>query len=379
MKRKISVTTGSRSEYGILKPVLYKIKKHPNLKLQLIVAGMHLSKKYGNTVREIENDGFKIDSKINMIPRGNGIFDMTTALGNGITKFAEIFNKSKPNINLILGDRDETLASAVAAYHMNIPNAHIHGGERTKGGIDEYNRHAITKISNIHFAVSKNSEKRIIKMGENPKHVFYTGSPSIDDILANKILSKIKLQKKYGFEFNGKEIILLQHSVTTSANTSNIEIQNTLDAIEKFGKPIIAIYPNSDAGNKEIIMNIEKKSKKLKNMKVYKNIPREDYLSLLKNCGVLVGNSSSGMIEASYFNIPVVNIGIRQQGRERGKNVIDVSNSTINIENGIKKAFKFNRKNSEKIFGSGKASEKIVSKLAQIKLDDKLIQKQIFY
>ena len=257
MKRKISVTTGSRSEYGILKPVLYKIKKHPNLKLQLIVAGMHLSKKYGNTVREIENDGFKIDSKINMIPRGNGIFDMTTALGNGITKFAEIFNKSKPNINLILGDRDETLASAVAAYHMNIPNAHIHGGERTKGGIDEYNRHAITKISNIHFAVSKNSEKRIIKMGENPKHVFYTGSPSIDDILANKILSKIKLQKKYGFEFNGKELIQLE--VQDNPKAYSKEAQELSDSSwYEFQKKYV--YPNLRKQIEEHISKFKKRS-----------------------------------------------------------------------------------------------------------------------
>jgi len=216
-------------------------------------------------------------------------------------------------------------------------------------------------------------------MGENPKYVFHTGSPSIDDILSNKISAKKILQQKYGFKFNGEEIILLQHPLTSSPETSDEEIKNTLKAIKKFQKPIIAIAPNSDAGNEEIFKNLKEISKKIKNMKIYENIPREDYLGLLKNCGVLVGNSSSGMIEGSYFNIPVVNIGIRQQGRERGKNVIDASNSIISIQKAIEKAFKNNRNNTDLIFGNGKASKKIVSKLAQIKLDKKLIQKQIFY
>ena len=379
IKRKISVITGSRAEYGILRPVLYEIKKHPKLKLHLIITGMHLSKKYGYTINEIKKDGFEINSIMDMIPKGNTTFDMAIALGQGITKFAKIFQKSKPDINLVLGDRDEILAASIAAYHMNIPNAHIHGGERTKGGIDEYNRHAITKMSNIHFAVTKKSKQRIVKMGENPKYVFHTGSPSIDDILSNKISAKKILQQKYGFKFNGEEVILLQHPLTTSSETSDEEIKNTLNAIKKFQRPIIAIAPNSDAGNKEIFKNLKEFSRKLKNMKVYENVPRKDYLGLLKNCGVLVGNSSSGMVEGSYFNIPVVNIGIRQQGRERGKNVIDASNSIISIQKAIEKAFKNNRNNTDLIFGNGRASKKIVSKLAQIKLDKKLIQKQIFY
>ena len=195
MKRKISVTTGTRAEYGLLRPILNEIKKNPNLELILIVTGMHLSKKHGNTIDIIKKEGFKISSKFEMIPKKDEPYDMATTLGHGIINFSKIFKKMKPDINLILGDRDEVFASAIAASHMNIPNAHIHGGDKTKGNIDEYIRHAITKISNIHFAVSKQSMERIIQMGENPSHVFFTGSPGIDEIKNGKISTKNTLEK----------------------------------------------------------------------------------------------------------------------------------------------------------------------------------------
>jgi len=187
MKRKIAVTTGTRADYGILRPILKRISNNQNLQLQLIVTGMHLSQKFGKTINEIRNDGFKISGVIDFLPKKDSKYEMSITLGKGIVSFSKLFKKLKPDINLVLGDRDEMLASSIAAYHMNIPNAHIHGGDRTKGGIDEYNRHAITKMSNIHFAASKKSYERILKMGENPSHVFYTGSPSIDEIKENKI------------------------------------------------------------------------------------------------------------------------------------------------------------------------------------------------
>ncbi len=172
MKRKISVITGTRAEYGVLRPVLKKIKASKKLDLFLIVTGMHLSQKYGKTINEIKDDGFEIYAIVKMIPKGNSTFHMAMAVGEGTIQFAKIFQKLKPDINLILGDRDEALSAALAASHMNIPNAHIHGGDKTQAGIDEYNRHAITKLSNIHFAGTRNSKQRIIKMGESSQHVF---------------------------------------------------------------------------------------------------------------------------------------------------------------------------------------------------------------
>lgn len=382
MKRKISVTTGTRAEYGIVRQILQEIQASKKLQLYLIVTGTHLSKKHGFTINEIKKDGFRIHSTIGIMPKGNSPYYMATALGKSIVEFSTVFKKLRPDINLVLGDRDEMLASTIAAYHMNIPNAHIHGGDKSQGGIDEYNRHAITKMSNIHFPATKKSYERIIKMGENPKMVFLTGSPSIDEITKNKIASKQDLVRHYPFNFAGNEILLLQHSVTTQSEQSEKQIKSTLDAIVKTKKPTIAIAPNSDSGSREIFTQLEKYSKKYPFIKLYLSVPREDFLGMINHCGVLVGNSSSGMIEASYFNTPVINIGIRQAGRERGKNVIDVPRINIeSIYSAILKGFQMQKKNhaGEYVYGTGNASKKIIHYLEKIDLNKNLIQKQIFY
>ena len=380
MKRKISVTTGARADYGILRPVLQAILKSKKLELYLIVTGTHLSKKHGLTINEIKRDGFKIFATIDMVPQGDTNYFMSKALGEGIVAFSKIFSKLRPDINLILGDRDEMLASALAAAHMNIPNAHIHGGDKS-GGIDEYNRHAITKISNIHFAATKKSKERIIKMGENPKYVFLTGSPGLDEVVNNKITNKKDLEKKYGLKFDGSEILLLQHPVTTQTKISGEQILSTLKAIAKTKKTTIAIAPNSDAGNKIIFKYLESFSRKYDFIKMYRSLPRSDYLGLLKNCGVLVGNSSSGMIEANYFQIPVINIGIRQEGREKGKNVLDLKYASVkSIYDTILKALKIKKSiKSTNVYGNGNASKKILYCLEKINLSKDLIQKNIFY
>ena len=382
MKRKISITTGTRAEYGILREALKQIKNSDRLELYLIVTGMHLDKKFGRTINEIKKDGFAIYTSFKMLPMGDSNYFMAKNLGLGIDRFAKIFHKLKPDINIIFGDRDESLASALAAYHMNIPNAHIHGGDKTKAGIDEYNRHVITKASNIHFAATKKSFNRILKMGENPKYVFLTGSPSIDEIFKNKILAKKQLEKKYKIQFTGKEILLLQHPVTTQTKLSKIQISNILKALSIIKNQTIAIMPNSDAGNKDIFKLLSNFAKKHDFVRTFRTLPREDYLGMLKNCGVLVGNSSSGIIEASCFDIPVVNVGIRQQNRERGKNIFDVPNTNVNyILRGIRNALESSKQRHSKstIYGDGNASKKIVKQLERITINDKLIQKQIFY
>ena len=382
MKRKISITTGSRSDYGLLRPILKKISSSKKLDLYLIAAGMHLTKKYGLTINEIKKDGFKIYARVNMVPKDDSAFFLAKSLGEGIIQFSKIFMKLKPDINVVLGDRDEMLASALAASHMNILNAHIHGGE-VSGSLDEYNRHAITKISVIHFAATKKSRERIIKMGENPKNVFLAGSPAVDEVINNKITPKHELEKIYGMKFKGDEIILLQHPVTTRPEESGIEIQNTLNSLIKFKKRIIAIAPNSDTGNNQIFRYLQSYSNKYDFIKMYRSIPRSDYMGLLKNCGVLVGNSSSGLIEASYFNIPVVNIGMRQKNRERGKNVFDVEKSSTNlIYQTVKHALKIKRKRkfkNEYVYGNGTASAKIVKYLESVVLNKELLEKQLLY
>jgi len=380
MARTIAVTTGTRADYGILRPVLQAIKKSHKLKLELVATGMHLSEKHGKTVDEIKRDGFAISKSIEFLPRRDTNYDMSVALGKGIISFSNVFRKIKPDINLVLGDRDEMLASTIAAYHMNIPNAHIHGGDRSKGGIDEYNRHAITKMSNIHFAASKKSYSRILKMGENPKFVFHTGSPSIDEIKQNSITSKKEIEKKYKMKFDGDEILLLQHPVTTQADQSKSQIVQTLEALSIIRNPVIAIAPNSDAGNREIFSNLDKYSKKYDFIRVFSTLPRSDFLGFLKNCRVFLGNSSSGMIEASYFNTPVVNIGIRQEGREGGHNIVNVKSSKNDILHAVQKYLR--KKPVYKhytVYGTGNASNKIIKHLETITLDKELIKKQIYY
>ncbi|WKT58292.1 UDP-N-acetylglucosamine 2-epimerase [Candidatus Nitrosotenuis chungbukensis] len=381
IKRKIVVTTGTRADYGLLRPILRAILANKKLELHLIVTGSHLSRKFGLTIREIKKDGFIIAAKIPMIPQKDTNYDVTISLGKGIIAFSKVFRRLRPDVNLILGDRDEMLASALAAYHMNIPNAHIHGGDKS-GGIDEYTRHAITKISNIHFAATQKSMNRIIKMGENPKYVFLTGSSSLDEIIQNNITSKKDLEKKYHVNFNKDVILLLQHPVTTETNLSTKQIINTLDALVEINKQVVAISPNSDAGNSAIFTNLTKYANRYGLIKNVTSMPRCDYLGMLKNCVMLVGNSSSGIIEASFLDTPVVNIGIRQKNRERLHNVIDVDDDKFAIIDGINKALKMTKRklgHKTQVYGSGNASTKIVQHLEKISLNKQLIQKQISY
>ena len=377
-KRKITITTGTRAEYGILRPILNEITQRKKLQLILIVTGTHLSKRHGMTINEIKKDKFKIYQTFKFLPNDDTGFSAAKSLGDGVIQFAKIFKKVKPDINLILGDRDEMLASAIAAYHMNIPNAHIHGGD-VSGSIDEYSRHAITKISNIHFAATEKSKRRIIKMGENPKFVYLTGSTSIDELRNNKILSKSQFEKKYGFKLTKNLIVLVQHPVTTQIASTKKHIQNTLKAIEYFGYRTIIIAPNSDAGSNIIFQNIKQFANSHNFVRVFSSLPRSDFLCLIKNCGALVGNSSSGLIEASYFGTSVVNIGIRQQGREKSHNVLDAkSESIISIKRAISRALKKNTKPSY-LYGVGTSSPKIAQYLEKIKLSSELIEKRLTY
>ena len=375
-KRKITVTTGTRADYGILLPLLRRILHSKKLELCLIVTGSHLSKKHGMTINVIKKDGFKNFHTIKLNPKNDSTFEITLALGNGISKFSKFFKKINPDINVVLGDRDEMLASAIAAYHMNIPNAHIHGGD-ISGGIDEYTRHAITKISNIHFPATKKSKQRILQMGENPKYVNLTGSPSLDD-LDFTISEKKSIEQKYKIKINSQTIILVQHPVTTEINQTKKQIQNTLKAISEIGNPTIAISPNSDASHRIIFQELKKYSKNYNFIKMYTSFPRSDYLGLLKYCGVLVGNSSSGIIEASYFDIPVINIGNRQKRRERNEDVIDVEYDSKEIKLSILKHLgkKSKKHKYRNVYGTGKASQKIVKILENISLNKELIKKQ---
>ena len=376
MKRKISITTGTRADYGILKPVIQEIKNSKNLDFHLIVTGMHLHNKFGKTIDEIKSDGYKISSIVKTDLSNDSLISNSLNLGNSIIGFSKVFKKIKPDINLVLGDRDEMLSSSLAASHMNIPNAHIHGGDKSKGTIDEYNRHAITKISNIHFAATIKSKNRIIKMGENPKYVFLTGSPSIDEVISNKFVKPNNLD----LDLIQKSILLVHHSQTTEPLQSEKEILKILTIIKSLKKQVIAISPNSDYGNEKIFKALKRFSKNYNFIKLYKSLPRNQYLYLLKNCDMLIGNSSSGIIEGSYFEIPVINIGIRQMNRDMDKTIINLKNpSAISLKKAVLKSENNKKLKKQNIYGKGNSSKIIIRILEKINLNNQLIQKQLSY
>lgn len=383
MVRKISLTTGTRAEYGILRPIIHEIQKFHNLRLFLIVAGMHLSDKYGLTVREIEHDGIPITASVKMDPQTDDGYGMATAFATGVASFARIFKQISPHVNMVLGDRDEAFASACAAFHMNIPNAHIHGGDST-GGIDEYIRHAITKLSNIHFAATSKSASRIVKMGENQRFVFKVGSPALDELGNTSKMDTQKLALKYKLADKKQFILFIQHPVTTQVTESEKHIIQSLEAVLLSKLPVIIIGPNSDAGNTRMRRIIRKYVSKFKLLSYYESLPRADYLGLLSMCRVLVGNSSSGILDAASFKKPVVNIGIRQSGRERASNVINVNNKKGEIVVAINKCL-HNKSFKEKLgscvnpYGDGKTSARIAKILSTIKLDSRLMQKKMTY
>jgi GDP/UDP-N,N'-diacetylbacillosamine 2-epimerase (hydrolysing) len=382
MKRKIAVVTGTRAEYGILKPVLEAIKARAGLELCLVVAGMHLSREFGYTITEIEKDGFPIAARVDMLPGDDTPAAMARSVGTGIIGMADAWVKLKPDIIVVLGDRTEPLAAAIAGAYMNIPLAHIHGGD-VCGNIDDAARHAITRFAHIHFPATKKSAGRIIKMGEEKWRVHTVGSPALDVILHETLLTRDILRRKLGFDLSDPFILLVQHPVTSLADEAPQQMRETLEAIVELGYPTVVIYPNSDAGGRRIIKVI-KEFEKYPLIKAFKSLPRREYLSLMKLAAVIVGNSSSGIVEAPSFGLPAVNVGIRQEGRERGANVIDVGHNKREIIGAIKQAltdkeFRAGVKKGRNPYGDGKASPKIAGILEQIEITPALLQKKITY
>lgn len=382
MRRKICLITGSRADYGILNPVMKEIKDSRRLRLYIIATCMHLMKEFGYTVKEIEKDGFDIYRKINISYKEDTDKAMAFSIGRAVSLFSKTLSSLRPDMVLVLGDRGEMLAASIAANYLNIPVAHIHGGE-VSGHVDGILRHAITKLSHIHFPATKNAEKRILKLGEDPRKVFVSGAPSVDRILNRSLPSKNKLLKKYNLIDSEPIVILIQHPILNQIKETERQIRISLEVIKALRLQTLIIYPNSDAGGRGMI-GVIKRYEKLPFVQAFKSIPHEDYLGLMKIASVLVGNSSSGIVEAQSFKLPVVNIGIRQQGRERGINVIDVSHDKDAIRKAIKKALydkKFRKKLSscKNPYGDGHASERIVNVLSSIKIDNKLLEKQISY
>lgn len=384
MKRKVAVVTGTRAEYGILYPVLKAIERHPKLQLLLIATGMHLSHEFGYTVEELEKDGFHIDAKVDMLLSSDTLGGMAKSVGIGIIEMAQVWEQLKPDIILVLGDRTEPLAATVAGAYMNIPVAHIHGGDTCVGGnIDDANRYAISKFAHIHFPATRKSAERIIKMGEDEWRVYQMGSPALDVILNEALPTGKTLAKQLKIDLSPPLILLIQHPVTTQVDKAPRQMKETLEAIVEMGYLAVVIYPNADAGGRRMI-EVIKKFEKYPFMKTFNSLPHREYLGLMKATSVMVGNSSSGIIEAPSLGLPAVNIGIRQERRERGKNVIDVGHNKQEITKAIEKAltdkeFLGEVKRCESPYGDGKASQRIAEILSKVEITPQLLQKKIAY
>ena len=382
MNKKICVITGTRANYGRLKPIMKEIINSNKLELSVVVTGMHLIRECGYTVTEIEKDGFIIDAKVDMHLANLNEAGMCKSLGIALLGLTQAIESIKPDVILILGDRDEDLAGAIIGAHMNIPVAHIHGGEVT-GTVDEIIRHGITKFSHIHFPATENSKERIIKLGENQDYVYNVCSPGLDSILNREYKTKKDIFKKYGLSMKKKLIILSQHPVTTEADKSGDQIRKTLEAVKRIGEQVILIYPNSDAGSRKIV-DVIKEYEKLEFINSYMNIPFEDFLNLLKYTDVMVGNSSSGIMEAPSFKVPVVNVGTRQNGRECSTNLLNVSYNEEEIYMAIHKSL-YDESYINEVnkcinpYGDGKTGKRIVEILESLTISRNLVQKRINY
>lgn len=370
-KRKICVVITARPSYSRIKSALTEIKLHPNLELQLVVAGSALLGRYGNAIDFIEKDGFKIDEKVFMVLEGENPTSMAKTTGLGVMELANVFYKLQPNAVITIADRFETIATSIAAAYQNIPLVHIQGGEVT-GNIDEKVRHANTKLADIHLVASEEAKERVIKLGENPTTVFNTGCPSID--LAAEVNKKPTLNfnpiKKYGgvgekINWENGYIVVMQHPVTTEYKSARKHIEETLHAVLELGIPTFWFWPNVDAGADGTSTGIRsfRERMKPKNIHFFKNMEPNDFLRLLINSKCLIGNSSVGIRECSFLGVPVVNIGTRQSKRQRGSNVIDVAyNKEL-----IKEAILINSDKefpNNKIYGDGNSGKKIAEILA---------------
>jgi UDP-hydrolysing UDP-N-acetyl-D-glucosamine 2-epimerase len=382
-KRKICVVVTARASYSRIKSALLAIDKHPDLQLQLVVAASALLEKYGSVVDVIKADGLKIDAKVYMVIEGENLVTSAKTTGVGIVELATIFDNLKPDMVLSIADRYETIATAITASFMNIPVIHVQGGEVT-GSIDEKVRHAVTKLSNLHFVSNESSYNRVIKMGESKGSVFITGCPSIDlakDLISGKqSINHEDLKKGVGALLNpDKEyIMVMQHSVTLEWKGSEYQMNETLNAIDEIGIQCYWFWPNVDAGSDSGSKAIRafRESGKGDNIRFIKNLPPEEFLILLLNSKCMVGNSSVGIRESSFLGVPVVNIGSRQKGRDRGSNVIDVEHSRSEILGAIKQQISHGHYPSESIYGDGGSGTRIADILSRVEL---VIDKKITY
>jgi UDP-hydrolysing UDP-N-acetyl-D-glucosamine 2-epimerase len=382
--RKICVVVTARPSYSRIKTALREIVRRPELELQLVVAASALLDRYGSAISYIEEDGFRIAAKVYIVLEGENPTAMAKTTGLGLIELATVFDNLKPDLVVTIADRYETLATAVAAAYMNIPVAHVQGGEVT-GSIDEKVRHAVTKLADVHLVSSRQAAARVIQMGEDPERVHITGCPSVD--LAKEVLDDPGLMfdpfTLYGgvgprLDLSKGYVVVMQHPVTTEYELARAHILETLHVVHESGVPALWFWPNVDAGSDGTSNAIRmfRETQRPANMHFFKNMMPTDFLRLLYNCSCLIGNSSVGIRECSYLGVPVVNIGTRQSGRDRGVNVIDVGYHRKEIARALERQLINGRYPNDTLYGNGEAGQRIAQALVETSLG---IEKQLAY
>jgi UDP-hydrolysing UDP-N-acetyl-D-glucosamine 2-epimerase len=383
-KRRICVLVTARPSYSRIRSALKAIQDHPALELQLVVAASALLERYGNAIHAIEHDGFIPAARVYMVLEGENLVTSAKSTGLGLVELATVFDNLQPDAVVTVADRYETLATAVAASYMNIPVVHVQGGEVT-GSIDEKVRHAVTKLANLHFVSTARARERVIRLGENPVSVLLTGCPSID--IAAAVADRPELDfdpfAKYGGvgpreDLSKGYLVVMQHPVTTEYEEARMQVDETLYAVKEVGLPVLWFWPNVDAGSDGTSKGIRmfREREKPASFHFFRNMLPEDFLRLLYGSTAIVGNSSVAIRECSFLGVPAVNIGSRQRGRERGRNVIDVEHGRGQIADAIREHIRRGRPASDHLYGDGRAGARIADALAEA---DLTIDKQLTY
>jgi UDP-N-acetylglucosamine 2-epimerase (non-hydrolysing)/GDP/UDP-N,N'-diacetylbacillosamine 2-epimerase (hydrolysing) len=379
MKRTIAVVTTSRADYSHLYWPLHDLAKHPDVNLQLIVLGAHLSPQFGETVKEIEKDGFSIAARVECLLSSDTDVGMAKTLGLAVLSLADVLGKIRPDLLLLIADRYEMLAPAAVALTLRIPIAHIEGGEISQGAIDDAVRNALTKMSHIHFTSTEGARSRVVAMGEEPWRVHRAGAPSLDHLRRSTLLSCEQLQRKLELDLNRPTLLVAYHPVTIVRDTTQ-EADAVFAALREVEAQILFCYPNADAGSLALLERTRAFLATRGDARVFVNLDSVTYWSLMRQVSLLVGNSSSGIMEAASFALPVVNIGMRQQGRERARNVLDAEPKTdaitAKILEGMSDAFRASLRGMTNPYGDGFAAERIVQVLTTTVLGEELLVKR---
>jgi GDP/UDP-N,N'-diacetylbacillosamine 2-epimerase (hydrolysing) len=378
--RTIAVITGSRGEWGYIRPVLRLIEKEPSLDYRIIATNMHLLPAFGMSVHEIEKDGFHVDERIFMTFDGYTAATMTKSLACFLMELPTALQRIKPDFILLAGDRGEQLMGAIAGLHMGIPVAHIQAGELS-GNVDGIVRHAITKLAHIHFAANEQFAERVRRLGEHDFRIFVTGAPLVDELTAGLVTTETDLRLRYRLKENERLILTVQHPLTEEESQAGDQVSETINALTEINWPTIFVYPNGDAGSDLIRSRLVKL--KRPHIRLFRNLPRQDYLGLMKMADVVVGNSSSGIMEAPSFGKPAVNIGRRQNGRPQALNVVNAGNCKDEIVTAVRVAtspeFVAKARLASNPYGDGTASGKIVKVLKEIEINARLLNKEMAY